>query len=158
MRSALVRTEQLAEFARQLDLGRAMRLGRGETAAGGRGRDVLLCATFEAVIGALYLQRDITSVQIFVHPLLEGAVEQLMFRPDIHDSKSRLQEWSQANKYGLPHYFTVQASGPEHERQFEVEVRINEQVYGRGVGSSKALAARAAAQAAMERIDGEQDT
>jgi ribonuclease-3 len=153
MRSALVRTEQLAEFARQLELGPAMRLGRGEALAGGRERDVLLCATFEALIGALYLQTDIAAVQRFVHPLLEEAAEQFMFQPDIHDSKSRLQEWSQAHKHGLPRYVTIQASGPDHERSFDVEVLINGQVYGRGSGSSKTVAARLAAQAALDYIE-----
>ena len=154
MRSALVRTEELADFARQLDLGPAMRLGRGEIQAGGRDHDALLCDTFEAVIGALYLQTNIETIQHFVYPLLEQAAEKFVFQPDIHDSKSRLQEWSQAQKYGLPRYVTVQTSGPDHDKLFEVEVQINGQVYGRGSGHSKQVAARAAAQAALERIEG----
>lgn len=154
MRSALVRTEELAEFARQLDLGPAMRLGRGEVQAGGRTRDALLCATFEALVGALYLQTNIVTIQHFIHPFLEEAAEQFVFQPDIHDSKSRLQEWSQAQKYGLPRYVTVQTSGPDHDKLFEVEVQINGQVYGWGSGHSKQVAARAAAKAALERVEG----
>jgi ribonuclease-3 len=152
MRSALVRTEQLAEFARQIQLGRAMRLGRGEIAAGARDRDMLLCATFEALVGALYLQSGIEAVRQFVSPFLEKAAQTLIADSATFDPKSRLQEWSQAQHYGLPHYVTIQSSGPDHQRQFEVEVRINGQVYGRGVGPSKQIAARGAAQNALDAI------
>ncbi len=152
MRSALVRTEQLAEFARQIDLGRALRLGRGEAAAGARDRDVILCAAFEALVGALYLQSGIEAVSRFVFPFLEKAAERLVVDPAIFDPKSRLQEWSQAQHYGLPHYVTVQSSGPDHQRQFEVEVHINGRLYGRGSGPSKQVAARNAAQNALENI------
>jgi len=153
MRSAMVRTEQLAEFARALDLGPALRLGHGEIQAGGRQRDVLLCATFEALVGALYLENDITTIRRFVHPLLEQASEQFLLQLDLHDPKSRLQEWSQAQKLGIPRYITVQTSGPDHDRMFEVEVHINGQVYGRGAGHSKQVAARAAAQSALNAIE-----
>jgi ribonuclease-3 len=157
MRSALVRTEELADFARQLDLGPAMRLGRGEVQAGGRERDVLLCATFESLVGALYLQADIETVQGFVQPLLEQAAGQFVFQPDIHDSKSRLQEWSQAHRLGLPRYFTIQTSGPDHDKLFEVEVQLDGQVCGRGSGHSKQFAAHAAARAALERLESGQE-
>jgi ribonuclease-3 len=153
MRSALVRTEQLAEFARAMDLGNAMRLGRGEDQAGGRKRDLLLCAVFEAVIGALYLQSDISAVQRFIHPLLEQVSEQVLNSPDFHDPKSRLQEWSQAQKLGVPKYATIQTSGPDHDRLFEVEVQIDGKMYGRGAGHSKQVAAHAAAQAALNMIE-----
>ena len=153
LRSALVRTEQLAEFARELDLGRAMRLGRGEVHAGGRQRDVLLCATFEAVIGALYLQSDVHYVEKFIEPFLLEVTERLLAQADLQDPKSRLQEWSQAQKLGIPRYVTVQTSGPDHERIFEVEVEIAGKVYGRGSGNSKQVAARNAAQNALENIE-----
>jgi ribonuclease-3 len=152
MRSALVRTEQLAEFARQIDLGRALRLGRGEAAAGARQRDVILCAAFEALVGALYLQAGIEAVSNFVFPFFQKAAERLLTDPAISDPKSRLQEWSQAQHYGLPKYVTVQSSGPDHQPQFEVEVHINGKVYGRGRGPSKQIAARNAAQNALENI------
>jgi ribonuclease-3 len=152
MRSALVCTEQLAEFARALDLGPAMRLGRGEDQAGGRKRDVLLCATFEALIGALYLENDIATVQHFVHPMLENASEQFLQLPDIQDPKSHLQEWSQGRKMGIPQYITVSTTGPDHERQFEIEVQINGKTYGRGIGHNKQLATRLAAQVALDEI------
>jgi ribonuclease-3 len=153
LRSALVCTEQLAEFARALALGPAMRLGHGEEQAGGRQRDVLLCATFEAFIGALYLQNDISTIQRFIHPMLEEVSEQFLLQPDLQDPKSRLQEWSQSKKLGIPKYVTLQASGPDHDRIFEVEVHINGKVYGRGDGRSKQTAERLAAQASWEMIE-----
>ncbi len=153
MRSALVCTPQLAEFARALDLGPAMRLGHGEDQAGGRERDVLLCATFESLIGALYLETDIDAVQRFVHPMLENVSEQFSLRLDLSDPKSHLQEWSQGHKLGIPQYVTVQTSGPDHDRLFEVEVLINGKVTGRGSGHNKQIAARMAAQSALEEIE-----
>ncbi len=153
MRSALVCTEQLAEFARALDVGSAMRLGHGEDQAGGRQRDVLLCATFEAIVGALYLQNDVAAIQRFISPMLENVSEQFLLHSDLQDPKSRLQEWSQGHRLGVPQYVTVGTSGPEHERRFEVEVHVNGKVYGHGNGHSKQAAARSAAQSALEVIE-----
>ena len=153
MRSSLVCTEQLAEFARAFDLGSAMRLGHGEEQAGGRQKDVLLCATFEAVIGALYLQSDIATIQRLVHPMLEQVSEQIVLSPDSRDPKSQLQEWSQAQKLGIPKYFTMSINGPDHQRIFEIEVQINGQVYGIGSGHNKQVAERAAARAALAAIE-----
>ena len=153
MRSALVRTEQLAEFARRLDLGTAMRLGRGEIQAGGRLRDVLLCATFEALVGAVYLQCGLPVVQQFIHPLLEESEADRIVQGEVYDPKSRLQEWSQGRKMGIPRYSTVQTSGPDHERVFVVEVEIGGKVYGHGAGHSKQVAARNAARNAIESIE-----
>ncbi|MBI1854397.1 MAG: ribonuclease III, partial [Chloroflexi bacterium] len=83
MRSALVRNEQLAEFARRLDLGQAMRMGRGEAASGGRGRDGLLGSLFEAVIGALYLDQGLSAAQDFMEPLLESVRDRVILRAEI---------------------------------------------------------------------------
>ncbi len=151
-RSALVRTEQLADFARQLGLDKAMRLGRGELAAGGHSRPALLCATFEALIGALYLEGGIPAVEEFISPLLEKAQDQTLVNLDASDPKSFFQEWTQAQKLGTPRYITVDIKGPDHARVFEVEVRVGEEIYGRGSGQSKQAASQAAAQAALERL------
>jgi ribonuclease-3 len=153
MRSVLVCTEQLAEFARAFDLGSIMRLGHGEDQAGGRLKDVLLCATFEAMIGALFLQSDIASIQNLVHPLLEQVNGKNMLSSDSRDPKSRLQEWSQAMKLGIPKYSTVTTSGPDHQRMFEIEVEINGKAFGRGRGHNKQIAERAAALATLETIE-----
>jgi len=153
LRSAMVCTEQLAEFARIFDLGSAMRLGHGEDQAGGRQKDVLLCATFEAVIGALYIQSDIATVQRLVHPMLEQVSEQINFTSDSRDPKSRLQEWSQGKNLGIPKYVTVTINGPDHQRMFEIEVQIDGKPLGRGSGHNKQVAERVAAQAALDAIE-----
>ena len=152
MRSALVRTDTLAIFARQLDFGTALRLGRGELASGGRQRDNLLCATFEAVIGAIYLDAGVHVVEAFVEPLLVEASRKVISHVERYDPKSTLQEWAQSNKLGTPRYVTVASSGPDHARVFTVDVQVNGKVFGQGEGTSKQVAAQAAAQAALESL------
>lgn len=152
MRSALVRTDTLAEFARQLDLGSALRLGRGELASGGRKRDNLLCATFEALIGAMYLDAGIPAIESFVEPLLAEISIKVVSQEEIYDPKSTLQEWAQSNKLGTPRYGTVAASGPDHAKVFTVEVEVSDKIVGRGEGTSKQAAAQMAAQAALETL------
>jgi ribonuclease III len=152
MRSALVHTEQLAEFGRQIDLGRALRLGRGEASTGGRERSALLCDTFEAVLGAYYLDAGINALQDFISPFLESASEDILINHLNEDPKSLLQEWAQAQGYSAPHYVTCNATGPDHSKQFEVEVLVNGSVYGSGKGMSKQAATKVAAQDALSRL------
>lgn len=152
LRSALVRTEQLAEFAAQIDLGRSMRLGRGEAEGGGRERPALLCATFEALVGALYLNRGLGAVGDFVEPLLEEASVSILAAHKDLDPKSLLQEWVQSQGYGPPSYRTLTSSGPEHDKIFEVEVLVNGQPFARGAGHSKQAAAKEAAQNALDSL------
>lgn len=152
MRSALVRTDTLAKFAHRLDLGSALRLGRGELSSGGRERDNLLCATFEAVIGAMYLDAGIPTVEAFIEPLLVEFSTRMITFADRYDPKSTLQEWAQSNKLGTPRYATITSSGPDHAKIFTVEVQVNGKAFGRGEGSSKQAAAQAAAQAALESL------
>lgn len=150
MRSALVRNEQLAKFARKLELGRALRLGRGESTSGGQDRDNLLGSAFEALIGALYLDSGLGAVDAFVTPILEEAREPIL--NEIHDPKSQLQEWAQSQKLGAPRYRVVGTSGPDHAVIFEMVVEIAGAVKGRGIGTSKSYAEHAAAQDALNNL------
>jgi ribonuclease-3 len=152
LRSALVRNEQLAEFSRRMELGGALRMGRGEAVSGGRERDGVLGAAFEALVGAMYLDSGLRVVETFMEPLLENVRERVMMRAEIYDPKSRLQEWAQAAKLGTPHYVMVAANGPDHAKVFEVEVRVKEHTYGKGSGPSKQIAERIAAQSALEGL------
>jgi ribonuclease-3 len=149
MRSALVHTEQLAQFARQIQLGGAMRLGRGETQAGGRRRSALLCDTFEALIGAIYLDRGIAGVSEFISPFLEEAADDILVNRKNEDPKSLLQEWAQSQGYLAPMYVTRSAYGPDHSKIFEVEVLVAGEVRGNGSGPSKQAAAKVAARVAL---------
>jgi len=153
MRSALVHTEQLAEFARNIGLGQAMRLGRGEVQAGCRERSALLCDTFEAVIGAIYLNLGIEAVENFITPFLEKASDEIILNRKNEDPKSRLQEWAQAQGYSTPDYSTIGESGPEHEKIFSVQVSVNGIVYGVGTGHNKQAATKAAAIAALTKLN-----
>ncbi|MHB1339250.1 MAG: ribonuclease III [Bellilinea sp.] len=153
MRSALVHTEQLAVFARKVNLGDAMRLGRGEVQAGGRFRSALLCDTFEAVIGALYLDSGIDAVNAFMHPLLQEAAEDILINHKNEDPKSLLQEWAQSQGYQAPLYMTRSAIGPDHSKIFELDVIIAGTVYGTGSGPSKSTAAKAAARIALQKLE-----
>jgi ribonuclease-3 len=152
LRAALVGNEQLAQFARQLDLGSAMRLGHGDAENGGRDRIPLLGSTFEALIGAMYLDQDIEAVWKFMDPILETTVAQIMSNQIEHHPKSILQEWSQSRGFGTPVYQTVGASGPDHDKYFDVEVLIAGEIYGQGRGHSKQAAAKVAAKAALEKL------
>ncbi|MCX6054833.1 MAG: ribonuclease III [Chloroflexi bacterium] len=152
MRSALVYTEQLAEFARGIGLGRVMRLGRGELRAGGRQRSGLLCDTFEAVIGAIYLDQNIAGVLSFIEPLLTTSSADIILNHKDEDPKSKLQEWAQGKGYPAPQYVTKNTSGPDHSKLFEVDVYINSRVTGNGMGHSKQNATKQAAINALENM------
>jgi ribonuclease-3 len=152
LRSALVRTEQLAVFSQAVGLGPLMRLGRGEEA--GRARPTLLCAAFEAVIGAYFLDAGVEAVRAYVEPLFKPAAEQILRTDKDTDAKSLLQEWAQAKRGQTPRYSTLAATGPDHEKTFTVEVRIGEEVFGVGAGPNKQAAAQAAAQAGLQKAEG----
>ncbi|MFZ6030309.1 MAG: ribonuclease III [Chloroflexota bacterium] len=153
LRAGLVGNQQLAHFARQIGLGSVMRLGYGEDTGGGRERSALLGCTFEALIGAIYLDQGMQAVQRFVEPLLESAEDILATGGQDSDPKSRLQEVAQSQGFGSPVYHTVAIAGPEHERMFEMAVLIGGQELARGSGPSKNAAAKAAAQAALDKMD-----
>ncbi|NMC14447.1 MAG: ribonuclease III [Chloroflexi bacterium] len=153
LRSALVRTDQLAEFARNINLGAAMRLGRGEAAAGGRKRPALLCGTFEALIGAIYLDLGLTEVQKFLEPMLKEAADGILLARKEQDPKSVFQEWAQSQGFGPPNYRTISTTGPDHDRLFEVEVWVGDKKYGVGLGHSKQAATKAAARDALNSLD-----
>ncbi|MBI5952377.1 MAG: ribonuclease III [Chloroflexi bacterium] len=150
IRSALVRNDHLAKFARKLELGKALRLGRGEASSGGHNRDNLLGSAFEALIGALYLDAGLDAVHAFVNPILEDVRESILNQ--IQDPKSELQEWTQSQKMGAPHYRVVSTSGPDHAVTFEMTVEIAGVEKGRGLGTSKSAAEHAAAKDAMKNL------
>ncbi|NDJ77592.1 MAG: ribonuclease III [Chloroflexi bacterium] len=152
LRAALVRTETLARFASRFHLGEALLLGRGEDESGGRNRQKNLCGAFEALVGALYLDQGMDAALAFAEPLLAGALEGIMRRSTDKDAKSLLQEWSQATLSITPSYRTVRSQGPDHAKEFTVEVLIGQRVCGEGVGHSKQTAAQFAARNALTSI------
>ncbi|MCP5100041.1 MAG: ribonuclease III [Chloroflexi bacterium] len=149
LRAALVRANTLAAFARQLELGRFIRLGYGEAENGGRERTPLLCATFEAVIGAIYLDQGLTSVKPIIESLAAPALVEIMADSLHKDAKSEFQVWAQARFNITPNYVVIKSSGPDHAKIFTTQVVVGEKVWGEGSGRSKQLAAQAAAAAAL---------
>jgi ribonuclease III len=153
VRSALVRTESLAELAQQCRLGEVLLIGKGEENSGGRTRVNNLCRGFEALIGALYLDQGLKAVEIFVLPRLTRLLQDVMDEALHKDARSQLQEWSQAELSVTPEYRTVAATGPDHEKEFLVEVLIADRVVGRGTGRSKQAASQVAARAALDMLE-----
>jgi ribonuclease-3 len=155
LRSALVRTEKLAQFATNLNLGDYLFLGRGEEESGGRQRLAILCDVFEALIGALYLDNGLDVARQFVYKIIEPALQEILHLDTAKDAKSRLQELAQSHYRLTPTYHTIKEQGPDHAKEFTVEALIGNKPYGRGKGLSKQTAAQAAAQQALEALERE---
>jgi ribonuclease III len=151
LRSALVRTERLAAFARQIDLGPCMRLGKGEREAKGQDRESVLCSTFEAVIGALYLDQGIPGVKPFVDTLFTPVANAMADHSTQIDPKSQFQIWAQEALGYTPRYNLISQTGPDHDRVFTVEVVVKGETYGTGQGRSKKQAEQAAALEALKQ-------
>jgi ribonuclease-3 len=151
LRSRLVNNEhQLAQFALSLNLNQHLRLGKGAEKEGTRQNPEVLSDMFEAVIGAYFLDSGIEAVQAFIEPLFSAIAEQVTARSELDQNyKGQLQEWALAEFGLIPRYFLRKATGADHAKEFTVEVRIGNQVYGVGVGESKKAAEKRAAQAAL---------
>lgn len=148
-RASIVRTEALADFARTLDLGAALLLGKGAAAANERNLDSVLCDAIEALLGAAYLDRGLDEVRRMIEPILERGLS----RPEVErDAKSELQERVQALGASSPTYRLVSTAGPDHQRTFEVEVVAFGDVLATASGRSKKAAEQEAARVALESI------
>jgi ribonuclease-3 len=153
LRSVLVRRNTLADFAREWDLGHHLMMGHGEAETGGRNRAATLCAAFEAVIGALYLDQGVESVQALIEPLIVPQIARTLRDRLDKDPKSRLQELAQGRMHQTPRYRTVSESGPDHAKEFTVEATIGGKAFGEGKGFSKQQAAQEAARAALAHFE-----
>ncbi|MDL2327734.1 ribonuclease III [Ruminococcaceae bacterium OttesenSCG-928-A11] len=147
-RAALVREEALAAFAAHIDLGQHLRLGKGEDATGGRARASVLADAFEALIAALYLDGGIEAARDFILPFVRG--QGAGVSPE--DFKTRLQEVVQKNPDDRVLYTVVAESGPDHNKEFTVEARLNDRAIGTGTGHSKKLAEQDAARQALAAL------
>ena len=152
MRASLVQSETLARLARQLDLGSYLRLGRGELLGGGADRQNNLENAFEAVIGAVYLDRGWETAQDYVARQL--ASEAMLVRRShvSHDYKTTLQEHIQQKRHASISYELIGETGPDHDKRFTTRVLIAGEAMGEGTGRSKKEAEQQAAAAALHRI------
>ncbi len=155
LRSALVRTEMLADFAGRINLGAHIFMGKGEEETGGRERPAILCGAFEALVGALYLDQGLDAVRKLVTPFIEAEIGTILRTKSHHDAKSRFQELAQSIHKITPHYKTIGEEGPDHNKTFTVAVYLDETEYGRGKGSNKQRAAQAAARVALAKLHAE---
>lgn len=153
LRASLVRSETLADFARQLGIGRCLLLGIGEDENGGRNRTAILCASFEAVIGAIYLDQGLAATQTIIDRLVPPALEHIRAQSLHKDAKSEFQVWAQGNFNITPHYKMVASEGPDHAKVFTVQVLMGDEVWGEGRGMSKQHAAQAAAASALLKAE-----
>ena len=150
MRADMVCEQTLAKVAARIELGRHLLLGNGEEQGGGRTRNSILADAVESVIAATYLDGGMEAAQRFIEQfiLVEVPVKKLHNA----DYKTALQELVQQKKNQVLSYTLIGESGPDHDKRFDVEVRLNGQVVGTGSGSSKKRAEQDAARAALEKL------
>ncbi len=152
MKGIVVSAPVLAEKSRELKLGDYLFLGRGEDLTGGRRRASILADVFEALIGALYLDQGLEVTREFILQYLGEDVRSAYRGNHIQDYKTGLQELVQARTGELPLYQTVKEDGPDHQKEFTVQVILDERVMGEGRGSTKKEAEQEAAREAFMKL------
>jgi ribonuclease-3 len=154
-RATIVSTSGLARLAGRIELGHYLLLGEGESQRSGRRRPSLLASSFEALAGALYLDLGYELVRDWLQALAEPELSLEAPVLSLKSPKSRLQEYTQRRSGERPEYRLIDASGPDHEKSFRVEVWIDGELLGVGEGPSRRTAETSAAAQAIERIRAE---
>lgn len=151
LRAAVVNARTLAAIGRELGIGPALRLGRGEETTGGRDKSSILADTVEALIGAVYVEHGITIASDIVHRLVDVHVEASASLGAGLDWKTSLQELTASLGLGVPEYLVTE-DGPDHAKTFEARVKLSDGIRGYGQGRSKKSAEQAAAATAYEEL------
>jgi ribonuclease III len=158
LRAALVNRGSLAELARAAGMEGALNLGQGERKSGGHRRESILADALEALIGVSYRVAGFEAAREFVLRLYAERLADLPSAESLKDPKTRLQEFLQGRGRELPEYRVLEVSGPDHQREFTVEVWLPSESWGEcGTGSSRRGAEQAAAGAALKRLQPESD-
>ncbi|QQG64785.1 ribonuclease III [Desulfobulbus oligotrophicus] len=152
IRSALVNEGGLTERAREIDLGSYLLLGKGESASSGRDKPSILSGTYEALVGAIFLDGGYDAAQVFVRRFFEPYLNDSQERLVSIDAKSELQELLQERYSTGPEYVLVGEEGPAHARLFSVAVRFQDEELGTGTASSKKEAEQQAARTALKQL------
>lgn len=152
LRAAVVNEERLAGLARHINLGDYLYLGRGEDQCKGREKDSLLADAFEAVLGAIYLDRGFPVVYRIIRQHFKELLQNALHTDIVYDYKTKLQEESQNRFRAIPRYHLITESGPDHDKTFEIHLYIKNEIYGRGQGKSKKQAEQNAAKEALEHL------
>ncbi|GAB6138434.1 ribonuclease III [Halanaerobaculum tunisiense] len=153
IRSVVVSSPILANKAEEIELGSYILLGKGEEMTGGRNRDSILADTFEAIVGAIYLDQGLEAAREFILDLLVSKIEIVEQGEYITDYKTLLQEVVQQDSNLIPEYKVVEAKGPDHNKRFTVEVVFDDQILGIGTGFSKKEAEQEAAKKAISKLE-----
>ena len=153
-RAFVVRGETLGAAAGELGLGEHLLLGQGEEQTGGRGKTNNLACAFEALVGAVYLDKGHEAAEAFVLRVLQPYIGAVGASQVAQDPKSLLQEMAQANGLGVPRYRVLSETGPGHDRTFTVEVVVADEALAQGSGRRKVEAEREAARSALTYIEG----
>lgn len=148
LRASLVCEKSLCQFSRELEIGKYLRLGKGEEKGGGRERDSILADAFEAVLAAIYIDGGF---EVAKKHVMRFITDELKHTDDevFKDYKTALQEIIQRNPEESVSYILTGESGPDHDKVFEVEVRLNSNTIGKGVGKNKKQAEQFAAKEAL---------
>ena len=149
-RAALVRTESIGEAGDKIGYESLVRMSRGEKQGGDRARQQILANAFEAVIGAIYLERGYDDAAAFIHKHINSKLDAILQVGSWRDAKSHLQEVSQRFDNQTPQYRVIEEVGPDHDKVFTLGVFVKDQLLGKGSGPSKQVAQQQAAQAALE--------
>jgi ribonuclease III len=152
LRASVVNTHALARLARELGIGDYLRLGRGEGASGGREKASLLADTFEALVGAAYLDKGLEELTRALVPVFSARLVDQVAAGGGSDAKTSLQETAIRLLGARPSY-RIQSSGPDHEKVFTAAVYVHDEPYGTGSGHSKKEAEQNAAREALRRVD-----
>jgi len=158
MRASVVCEPSLAHFAERLEFGQYVLLGKGEEQLGGRHRQALLADLFESFVGALYLDAGVDVTRSFLEKYMFPYIDSNNFGLLMKDAKSKLQERAQHVGLGAIEYRILEERGPAHDREFVIEVTIDQTCYGVGVGRSKKEAEQRAAADAWNKLAGQQAT
>lgn len=151
LRASVVNTQALADAARRVELGEHLKLGKGEQASGGSSKPSLLADSFEAVVGAVYIDQGIEAVEKALTPLFEEMLGRSMDSPDRYDAKTALQEVVVRSSGGSPEY-RIASTGPDHDKRFSADVFVDGRLMGSGDGRSKKEAEYNAAREALGRL------
>lgn len=151
-RSSIVNARTLAEVARKLNLGKYLLLSKGEEATGGRDRQYLLANTFEALLGAIYLDSGLEKAEKLIGDFLLPLLPEIIDKGSYKDFKSALQELAQEKVNITPTYKVLEEVGPDHDRTFKVGVFLGDKQVGSGGGKSKQQAEQEAASNALENF------
>lgn len=152
LRSLLVNTRTLALIAKECELGQRLRLSKGEEESGGRNNQSLLADTFEAFIGALFIDQGIGEAQKFINTAVIPRADDFLSKNMLKDPKSMLQEYVQGKKQNSPLYKVISEEGPAHARRFTVGAFVGEKHLGQGEGKSKQEAEENAAKSALKSL------